>query len=131
MWQASWLGEYPNERGSNMFVIDRYTCTLEEATTYDTYADASAASRMRNYIEALNEGTVLVGVSCDEASNNLVRADATLSELGADVSDVEFRGAWAFMAIKGDPSKTVRDKELTEASAMERQPIITAYLPRT
>jgi len=131
VWQASWLGEYPNDRGANIFVIDRYTCTVKDSKTYDTYGDSVAASRMRSYIEALNNGTVLVGVSCDEASNHLERAEAILSELGADVSDVGFRGAWAFMAITGDPSKTVRDKELTEASAMERQPIITAYLPRT
>jgi len=130
VWVASWLAEPVNARGVNVFVVNRYTCTLKDTKTYDTYGDTVAASRLRGYIEALNNGTVLVGVSCDEASNHLDAAEATLSELGADVSDVGFRGAWAFMAVKGDPSKTVRDKELTEASALERQPIITAYLPR-
>ena len=131
VWQASWIGEYPNDRGVNTFVIDTLNCSVKESRTYDTYADSVAASRLRGYIEGLNEGTVLVGVSCDEASNHLDRAEAILSELGADVSDVGFRGAWAFLAVIGDPSRTIRDKELTEASAMERQPIITAYLPRT
>jgi len=131
VWQASWLGEYPNDRGANMFVVDTNNCTVRESQSYDTYADSGAASRMRGFIEGLNDGTVLVGISCDEASNHLDAAEATLSALDADVSDVGFRGAWAFLAVIGDPSKTIRDKELTEASAMERQPIITAYFPRT
>ena len=128
MWQASWLGEYDNERGANMFIIDAPTCTLKESQSYDTYADSDAAARLRDYIEGLSDGTVMVGVSCDEASNQLDAAEATLTGLGADVSDVGFRGAWAFLTYIGDPSRTIRDKELTEASAMERQPIITAYL---
>jgi len=127
MWKASFIGDYPNKYGANMFIVDTSSCTVVESRNYNTYADVGAASRLRGYIEGLNDGTVLVGVSGDEASIYLAEAEATLAGLGADVSDVGYRGAWAFAAEIGDPSNTVLDKELTETSAMERQPIITVY----
>ena len=72
----------------------------------------------------MSDGTVLVGVSADEASRYLRAALTTLSGLGADVSDVGWRGAWVFVAEIGNPSKTVLDKELTEAAANARQPYV-------
>ena len=127
VWQQSFLGEHPNELGSHMFIVDTSDCTLQEYRYYNTYADATAAARLRGFIQGLSDGTVLVGVSADEASIYLEKAKATLTGLGADVSDVGYRGAWAFVAVIGDQSQTVLDKELTEASATERQPVITVY----
>ena len=126
VWQASWLAEYPRNRGSNVIIVDLSTCTMREWRLFDTYGDTTTAARLRDYIQGLSDGTVLVGVSTDEASRYLDAAEATLSGLGADVSDVGYRGAWAFVAEIGDPSKTVLDKELTEAAANARQPIVTA-----
>ena len=131
VWQASFLGEHPNAYGAHMFVVDPFTCTLLESRNDNTYGDAVAAGRLRAYIESLGDGTVLVGVSTDEASLYLDAAEATLSALGADVSDVGWRGAWAFVTEIGDPSKTVFDKELTEEAARARQPIVTTSLPGT
>ena len=79
MWQSSWHGEHPNNRGVNMFVVDTSTCTLQESRNYDTVGDSCAAARLRDYIHGLSDGTVLVGVSADEASENLDAAEATLS----------------------------------------------------
>jgi len=124
VWQSSWHGKYPVYRGANMFTIDTSTCTLKDSQRFDTF-DGGAGSRLRDYIQGLSKGTVLVGVSCDEASRHLDAAEATLSALGANVSDVGYRGAWAFVAEIGDPSKTVLDKELTEEAAMARQPVVT------
>ena len=124
VWQASWQGEHTNERGANIFVVDTSTCTLQESRRFDTYDDNGAAARLRDYLRSLRDGTVLVGVSADEASKELDAAEATLSALGADVSDVGWRGAWAFVAVIGDPSQTVLDKELTEAAANARQPLV-------
>ena len=131
VWLGSYLGEHPNNRGVIMFVVDTSTCTVQQLRNYDTYSDIGAAARMRDYIQALSDGTVVVGVSCDEASSQLDAAEATLTGLGADVSDVGWRGAFVFLAEIGDPSKTVLDKELTETAAYERQPIITASLEGT
>ena len=127
VWQSSWgEGGHPNRRGANMFIIDTVTCTLQESRRFDTHRIRPAVAQLRGFIQGLSNGTVLVGVSCDEASLYLEAAEATLSALGANVSDVEYRGAWAFVAEIGDPSKTVLDKELTEAAAAARQPIVTA-----
>jgi len=109
-----------------MFTIDTAACTLLDTQRYDTYGDSGAGGRLNDYLQGLSDGTVLVGISADEASRHLAAAEATLSGLGADVSDVGHRGAWAFVAEKGDPSKTVLDKELTEASALGRDPVVTA-----
>ena len=126
VWQASWYGEYPNNRGVNVVIVDLASCTMHEWHNFDTYVDRAAAARLRDYIRGLNDGTVLVGVSCDSAETYLSDAFATLSALGADVSDVRQRGAWAFVAVKGDPSKTVFDKKLTEATANANQPRVNA-----
>ena len=126
VWQASWRGEYPGSRGANMFTIDTSACTLLDSQRFDTFGDSGAAGRLNDYLQGLSDGTVLVGISADEASRHLAAAEATLSGLGADVSDVGHRGAWAFVAEVGDPSKTVLDKELTQASALGRDPVVTA-----
>ena len=125
MWQASWEGMYPVYRGANMFVVDASTCTLQESRHFDTYESRDAAAALRAYLQGLRDGTVLVGVSCDEASRYLTSALPALSAFGADVSDVEDRGAWVFVAEKGNPTKTVLDKELTEEASNARQPHVT------
>jgi len=130
VWQASWVGEYPVYRGVNVIIVDRSTCTRQEWRNFDTHG-RGAAAQLRDYLRGLSDGTVLVGVSCDEASKELDAAEATLSALGADVSDVGWRGAWVFVAEIGDPSKTVLDKELTEEAANARQPRVIASFPGT
>ena len=128
VWRASWMGEYPVSRGANMFVVDTATCALQDARNFDTYDSSRAAVQLSEYLRALSIGTVLVGVSCDEASRYLMSALPALNALGVDVSDVGDRGAWAFVAEKGDPSKTKLDKERTERAANARQPRITVTL---
>jgi len=125
VWQASWHGEYPRNRGANVMIVDPSSCTLQEWQSFDTVAVRDAAARLRDYLQGLIDGTVLVGVSCDSADTYLSDALPTLSALGADVSDVGFRGAWVFVAAKGDSSKTMLDKQATEAAEPDaRQPHI-------
>jgi len=121
VWQASMFGEYPRHRGANVMIVDTSSCTLQEWHNFDTYRERAAAARLRDYLEGLSDGTVLVGVSCDEASQFLSDALPTLSALGADVSSVGSNGAWVFAAVKGDPSDTVLDKQNTEGEANARQ----------
>ena len=125
VWQASWEGEYPVYRGVNVIIVDRSTCTLQYWRNFDTHG-RYAAAWLRDYLRGLNNGTVLIGVSADEASKELDAAKATLTALGANVSDVGWRGAWAFITKVGDPSSTVLDKELTESSALARDPVVRA-----
>jgi len=126
VWQASWRGEYPVNRGVNVFTIDTAACTVQDTQRFDTYGDSGAAAQLNTYLQGLSDGTVLVGISADEASRHLAAAEATLTGLGADVSDVGHRGAWAFVTEVGDPSTTVLDKELTQDSALARDPVVSA-----
>ena len=128
VWQASWLGEFPRHRGANVIIVDPSSCTLQEWRNFDTYASAPGDSGLSTYLGGLSDGTVLVGVSCDDASSQLYAAAATLSTLGVDVSDVTYRGAWVFVAEKGDPAKTVLDKRLTETASNVRQPQVSVSL---
>jgi len=125
VWDASWRGEHPVHRGVNVFVVDTAACTMQDWVNYDTFGQTSHAALLRDYIQGLSDGTVLVGISCDEASKYLSDAESTLTGLGADVSDVGHRGAWAFITEIGDPSSTVLDKELTQSSALARDPVVT------
>jgi len=131
VWHASWRGEYPVNRGVNVFIVDRSACTLQEWRNFDTHGDRYAAAQLRDYLQGLSDGTVLVGVSADEITTYFYAARRALSALGAYVSDVGWRGAFVFVAEKGDPSKTVVDKELTEAAAYGRQPKVNAYIAGT
>jgi len=126
VWQSSWQGEYPNRRGVNVIVVDPSSCTMLNSRNYDTFGDTYAARRLRDHLLGLSDGTGLVVVSADEASRYLRDALSTLGRLGADVSDVRYRGAWVFVAKKGDPARTVLDKERDETSANRRQPQVTA-----
>jgi len=126
VWQASWQGEYPVYRGVNILTIDTAACTLEDALNFDTHLDWNAAWQLRTYIEGLSIGTVLVGITCESASSRLSNAHSRLAELGANVSDVGYRGAWAFVAEKGNPSETVLDKERSSYTSLGRDPVVTA-----
>jgi len=64
----------------------------------DTRGYSAAAARLRDYIQGLSIGTVLVGVSCDTTHPYLSDMFPTLSALGANVSDVTFWGAFVFAA---------------------------------
>jgi len=122
VWQSSWQGEYPVHRGVNVIVVHRYSCTMRNWTNFDTHGDAYAASRLSDHLLGLIDGTVLVVVSADEPISNLHDALSTLSKLGADVSDVQNRGAFVFVAEKGDPWSTVLDKKLDQIQSNWRQP---------
>ena len=122
VWQGSWCGHLSNRRGINCrgvntLLVDPFSCSVEECRFFDTYASETAASQLSDYLQQLDDGTVIVGVTADEPSKNLSGALPTLQELGVDVSDVGFRGSFAFIAQKGYPDKTVLSKALTESES--------------
>jgi len=115
VWRSSWCGRQESYRGINIFLIDRFKCSLQEHRQFDTYASTSAATELSNYLQLVNHSVIIAGVSADEATKQLADALAALSLLGVEVSDVQYRGSFAFVAPKGSPSKTVLRKVLTEA----------------
>jgi len=121
-WQASWKGSFPNLRGVNVFLVDPFRCSVRESRSFDTWGDANAATELSNYIQQVNRGGIIVGVSADEPTYLLASALNTLREIGVDVADVQFRGSFAFVAQKDFAAKTVLRKVLTRAASQENQP---------
>ena len=70
---------------------------------------------MRDYLSQLNDGSVIVAVSADEAMNHLGIVETVFQRhYGVRVHDVRYRGSFAFIAQKGYPGKTVLSKVLSE-----------------
>jgi len=122
VWQASWCGKFKNLRGVNVVVADPFKCSVRETRSFDTYGDSSAANQLRDYLQQVNRGSIIVGVSADEASHLLASALQTLRDLGADVADVQRRGSFGFVAQKGFPAKTALRKVLTETESYMNPP---------
>jgi len=117
VWRSSWCGGYASYRGTNTFLIDPFECSVQELRQFDTYASSSAATELSNYLQLVNHGVIIAGVSADEATQELSNAFPALQLLGANVSDVQNRGSFAFVAQKSFPRKTILRKAITEAES--------------
>jgi len=118
VWQASWHGIYPNNRGVNVMLVDPFSCSVQqESLLFDTAGDPNAATALTNYLQQVNRGNIIVGLTGDEPTNRLSSALPTLRGNGVDVADVQWRGSFAFVAQKGFPTKTVLRKVLTDAES--------------
>jgi len=114
VWQASWCGRFPSVRGVTIMLVDPFSCTIQESRNFDTYASSTDATELSNYLRHAKGSSIIVGVSADKPSRKLYNALSTLQELGVDVSDLQRRGSFAFVAQKGRLFKTVIHKVLTE-----------------
>ena len=79
-----------------------------------------------SFLKWVPRGTIIVGVSADEATYSLKKALPALSENGVDVGDVQYRGSFGFIVQKGFPQKTVLRKVLTEEESNRNPAKFTA-----
>jgi len=101
----------PHFRGVTIIKVNPYSCSMVEApVTYDTHSWWGHADALSNYLQQLHSGTIIIGVTGDEPTHQLQNALSTLSDMGADVSDVQWKGAFSFVAQKNFPQKTVLRK---------------------
>jgi len=115
LWRASWCGDFPNQRGVSVVVIDPLTCAIEgDSQSFDTYASVTAARGLRYHLQQVDEGKVIIAATGDEPTRNLRNALPALRQLGVDVGDVGYRGSFVFVAQKGYPEKTIQDKVVDE-----------------
>ena len=121
VWQASWGGTFPNSRGVNVFRVDPYNCSVLESGRFDTHGDHNAGTQLRDSLQQLHRGSIIVGVTADEPTRYLASALPILKEMGADVGDVKFTGSFGFVAQKGFPAKTVLREALTMAGSNTNQ----------
>ena len=116
VWKASYHGPAPRLRGVHILLIEPLKCSLQQSRSFDTFDSTSAAINLSTYLHQVNSGRIIVGVTADEPTTNLARALPALRQLGVDVSDVQYRGAFVFVAEKGSPTKTVLRKTKTDSA---------------
>jgi len=118
VWEGSWCGSIPDQRGVNTMLIDPFSCSAQEIRSFDTHASADDSTELIKYLQLLNQGSIIVGVSASDAVYLMTNdAKSTLQQLGADISDMQNKGSFGFIAQKGFPAKTVLRKALTEAES--------------
>ena len=112
VWQSAWANaSIPLSRGVNMMLVNPFSCALlEPPRQFDTYIGEDAASQLSTFLQELNHGVIVVGVTANEAVRCLQQALSNLSSMGVDVSDVQYGGAFAFVAQKDFPQKTALRK---------------------
>jgi hypothetical protein len=116
VWEAGWYSSKPNIRGVSLMTIDPLTCTVLSPTkTFDTCGDDAAAGNLNAFLDGVPNGNVIVGVTGDEPQSRLGGSIAKLSSYGVDVSDIQYRSNFAFVAQKGSPTKTQFTKMLTSS----------------
>ena len=96
--------------------------------SFDTHASTAAATQLSKYLQQVNHGQVIVGVTSHDARLRLDNALPTLQEFGVEVSDVQYRGSFGFVAQKGFPSKTALRKALTEEDSNRNPPRLNAII---
>lgn len=133
VWQSAIINTtFPNFRGVNVILVNPFDCSMQVPyRRFDTHLSATAATELSDYLQQISCGTIVVGVSAGEPSRYLANALSTLSGLGVDVSDVQYRGAFGFVAQKGFSAKTVIRKVLTEEEGLHTQPNFTATVTGT
>ena len=111
VWEATSL--MIDRYGVNVMVVEP-NCTLRQRLfqmhnfrNFDTHGRIDSAAQLRDFLNGFEDGTVLLGVTCNSSARYLSDAHATLRNMGVDVADMQDQGAVVFKAVKGDPSKTV------------------------
>jgi len=106
VWKSS-----PSRRGATIHVVDAIGCSIEESRTFDTHKSVNGSNELSTYLRQVSHGSIIVIVSADEPTHkNLKNALPALLHLGVDVSDVKYKGAFAFVAQQGFPIKTMGRK---------------------
>lgn len=115
VWEGGWFqcSTKPNLRGINTMIVDPFTCTASDIRRFDTYISAGESNDLREYLQWVHDGALIVGVTGDEPSANLGPALSILKAAGVWVGDVKFRGNFAFVMQKGYPQKTHMAKSVT------------------
>ena len=95
----------------------------------DQRVTGGAAAFVDYYTNHVSEGTVLLGVTADDPTQNLGPALPTLKAAGVDVDDLELGGMFAFvMKSKGDPARSVYIKQQSQPSGITMSVLIQAHI---
>jgi len=90
-------------RGFNFNLLRTSNCSTTESKHFDTYDSNSASADLAQYLGSLAPGTVLYGVTCDDATDALQTvARNALWDIGIDVGNLAHRGKLTFVATIGN-----------------------------
>ena len=78
-------------------------CVVEDPRRFDMYYDISEGHRLRDWLDSQEEGSVVIGVSADDAYTYMSPAVAVFSALGVDVSRLSYRWRFGFVLRVGSP----------------------------
>jgi len=95
-------------RGISTFIVNRANCTASSVQNFDTYADQSVSDQFASYLLTLPPGTVLIGVSFNDAARSLTPAAyGALADLGVNITGFAYHWKLAFAVIIGSPQLSV------------------------
>jgi len=115
-------------RGFNTAVIQLQTCTATNPRSFDTCAYNEAADSLATYLRGLPSGTVITGVTIDEASAALTNnARNALLAIGVNTAQLQYRGKLTFVATIGQPLLT----RVSIAAASGPNLVMNAVVPCT
>jgi len=120
-----------NGFGITVFTIDDATCTVVTNRTYHTSELKSEAWALAGDLQQAKHGSWLIGVSGNDATNQLDPALPTLFGLGVYVSDVKYRGSFVFAMKKGDQSQTTMNKTTDNTEQPARLDVILSGIQYT
>ena len=79
------------------------SCDLGDITSYDTYLSPNDTRELRDWLASLEEGSVVIGVSADDAQHEIDPARDIFTSLGVDIIGFGFRWRLAFITQVGRP----------------------------
>ena len=125
MFRKPWIH---HSRGVNILEIDPLKCTKKTLRHFDTHRSQGPSGMLRDYLQKLVKGTVIVGVSVDEASRRLNAALPALRGLGINVADVQYRGSFAFIAQKSYAYRALLHKVITYKETLKQPAQVNALI---
>jgi len=100
------------KRGFHIQLVDPLTCSKIEYRNFDTYTSEHEAANLSDYLDQLSDYSVVVGSMSDEAYRMLGNAMNGLLRIGVNLTDLQYRGSFAFVTQKST-NKTVLNKVVT------------------
>ena len=117
VWESDWcrdLDPLAHNRGLAIFLLDPFKCSVSRTHVYETHEREADAAELIEFLNGVSSGTIVIGITADEAVQSLTKALPALSKIGVEVGDVRYGGSFGFIAEKGFPQKTVLRKVLTD-----------------
>jgi len=106
--------------GVNILLMDLSTCTVTESRHFSTQRQGPA-DELREYLELVDNVTLLIGVTVNDPALELSPALQALQTLGVSVSDVGSKASFAFVAQKGIPQNVLLKKTLDNGQCQQNE----------